>query len=196
MSDGGHDLVAVGASWGGLDALRRLLRALPPELGASVVVAQHRAPESHATAFRDLLGAATRLHVCEASDKERLDDGTVYLAPPDYHLLVDDERTLSLSIDEPVMWARPSIDVLFQSAAEAYRERCAAVVLTGANADGAAGLVRVHELGGAALVQDPELAERAEMPRAALAAVPTAHVGGLESLASTLIDLCGMRTTA
>lgn len=196
MSDGGRDLVAVGASWGGLDALRTLLGALPAELGAPVVVAQHRSPESHATALRDLLGAATRLHVCEAGDKERLERGKVYLAPPDYHLLVEDDLTLALSTDELVMWARPSIDVLFQSAAEAYRERCAAVVLTGANADGAAGLERVVELGGAALVQDPETALRAEMPRAALAAVPSAHVGGLDDLAATLVELCGTKATA
>ena len=196
MTDGGHDIVAVGASWGGLDALRRLLGALPAELGAPVVVAQHRSPESHPTVLRDLLGAATRLQVCEAGDKEVLEDGKVYLAPPDYHLLVEEEHTLALTTDELVMWARPSIDVLFQSIAEAYRERSAAVVLTGANADGAAGLERIAELGGAALVQDPETAERSEMPRAALAAVPDAQVGTLEELAAALVGLCGTKATA
>jgi two-component system chemotaxis response regulator CheB len=189
-------LVALGASWGGLDAIRTLLGRLPANLGAPIVVAQHRAAESHAYALRDILAAATRLHVREAADKDRLEDGTVYLAPPDYHLLVEEEGTLALSTDALVMWARPSIDVLFESAAEAYRERCAAVVLTGANADGAAGLARVAELGGAALVQEPANAERAEMPRAALAAVPSARVGELPELADALATLCGTKAIA
>lgn len=196
-----HELIAIGASWGGLDALRTLLGALPGDLAAPIVVAQHRAPESHPTAFRDLLDAATELTVCEAGDKDRLRDGTVYLAPPDYHLLIDQvlgdtAATVSLSTDEPVMYARPSIDVLFESAAEIYRERCAAVVLSGANADGAAGLARVRELGGAAFVQEPASAGRREMPEAALAAVPDAQVATLEGLARALAELCGTKTAA
>jgi two-component system chemotaxis response regulator CheB len=184
-------LVAVGASWGGLDAIRTIVSALPPDLDAAVVVAQHRAPESHPTALRDLLGAATRLHVCEAGDKDVLRAGTVYLAAPDYHLLVED-GTLALSVDEPVLYSRPSIDVLLQTAAESFRERCVGVVLTGANADGARGLARVVELGGLGIVQDPAGAERDEMPRAARAAVPEAHVVPLEEIASLLVDRCGL----
>src|SRR5262249_5144056 len=117
-----HDLVVVGTSWGGLDVLRRILPALPAELDAAIVIAQHRGPGSHPTALRDLLGAVTRLRVREAGDKDRLRAGTVYIAAPDYHLLVDGVG-LSLSTDEPVLYARPSIDVLFESAAESYRER-------------------------------------------------------------------------
>src|SRR5436305_3655866 len=114
----GH-LVAVGASWGGLDTLRTILQRLPAELDAALVVAQHRAPESHRTAFRDLLGVVTRLRVCEADDKDELHPGTVYVAAPDYHLLVEDDR-LALSTEGPVVFARPSIDVLFETAAESY----------------------------------------------------------------------------
>jgi len=187
----GHDLVVVGTSWGGLEVLRRVLPALPAELDAAVVIAQHRGPSSHPTAFRDLLGAVTRMNVREAGDKDALGRGTVYVAPPDYHLLVDRDG-LSLSTDEPVLYARPSIDVLFESAAESYRERCVGIVLTGANADGARGLARIAELGGASVVQDPGEAQRAGMPLAALAAVPGARVAAIGEIASLIVELCGV----
>lgn len=183
-------LVAVGASWGGLDALRRILGDLPADLNGAVAVAQHRAAETHPTALRDLLASVTPLTVCDAQDKDELRAGVVYLAPPDYHLLVDGQR-LGLSIDEPVAYSRPSIDVLLESAADAFRERCVGVVLTGANADGARGLARIASLGGSAVVQDPATAERDEMPLAALAAVPGARVAPLEQIPALLVELCG-----
>jgi two-component system chemotaxis response regulator CheB len=194
-ASGAHEIVAIGASWGGLDALRSLLGKLPGELDAAVLIAQHRAPESHPTAFRDLLGAVTRLTVCDAEDKQPLRRGVVFLAPPDYHLLVDGEH-LSLSTEAHVSFSRPSIDVLLESAAEAARERCVGVVLTGANDDGAAGLARIRELGGAAIVQDPATAERPEMPRAAVAAVPGAHVLPLDRIPGLLVTLCGTAKVA
>jgi two-component system chemotaxis response regulator CheB len=189
MSD--HRLIAIGASWGGLDVLRDVLQDLPAELNAAVVIAQHRSPESHPTAFRDLLGAVTRMHVREAGDKDEIRPGTAYIAAPDYHLLVD-PGSVSLSTDEPVRFARPSIDVLLETAAESYRERCVGVVLTGANDDGARGLARVVELGGTAIVQDPETAQRDEMPRAALRAAPSARVAAVAEIAPLLVDLCGV----
>lgn len=189
MSD--YRLVAIGASWGGLDVLRDVLRDLPAELNAALMIAQHRSPESHPTAFRDLLGAVTRLHVREAADKDEIQPGTAYIAAPDYHLLVD-PGAVSLSTDEPVLFARPSIDVLLESAAESYRERCVGVVLTGANDDGARGLARVVELGGMAIVQDPETAQRDEMPRAALRAAPSALVTPVAEIAPLLVNLCGL----
>jgi two-component system chemotaxis response regulator CheB len=189
MSDGRRELVAVGASWGGLEVLRTVLGGLPAGFRAAVVVAQHRSAGSHRTALRDLLGGVTPLQVCEADDKDALEAGTVYLAAPDYHLLVEGE-TLALSTDERVSYARPSIDVLLTSAAESYRERCVGVVLTGANADGARGLARVAELGGVAIVQDPESAERPEMPRAALQAVPEARVLTADEIAPALLEVC------
>ena len=195
MRETNGELVAMGASWGGLEALRAILRALPPELGAAVAVAQHRSPESARSGLRDLLGAATRLVVRDAEDKDELHAGTVYLAPPDYHLLVDG-RSLALSTDEPVQYARPSIDVLFTSAAEALRDRCVGVVLTGANADGARGLARIAELGGAAIVQDPDSAARPEMPRAALAAVPRARVALVGEIPGLIVEHCGVQTAA
>jgi two-component system chemotaxis response regulator CheB len=187
---GSCDLVAIGTSWGGLDALRVVLGGLPADLDACVVVAQHRGPDSHPTALRGLLGAVTALRVVDADDKLPLQRGVVFLAPPDYHLLVEGDH-LALSIDAHVSYSRPSIDVLLETAGEAFRERSAGVVLTGANADGAAGLARIAELGGAAIVQDPESSERAEMPRAALQAVPSARVLPLEAIAPALVQLCG-----
>jgi two-component system, chemotaxis family, protein-glutamate methylesterase/glutaminase len=192
--DRGH-LVAIGASWGGLDAMRTILHRLPAELAAPVVVAQHRSPSSHPTALRDLLRSATSLEVREASDKEALEAGTVYLAPPDYHLLVE-RGALALSTDEPELHSRPSIDVLFETAAEWYREGCVGVVLTGANHDGAKGLARIAELGGVAIVQDPDGADRAEMPRAALAAAPEARVASLDKIAELVTNLVGARAVA
>ena len=188
---GKHELVAIGASWGGLDVLRDILRHLPSELDAAVVIAQHRSPESHPTAMRDLLGAVTRLRVIEASDKDEIRPGTANIAAPDYHLLVEPGQ-MTLSTDEPVAYARPSIDVLFETAAESYRERLIGVVLTGANDDGARGLARVVELGGTAIVQDPETAQRDEMPLAALRKTPSARVTPVAGIAPLLVDLCGL----
>lgn len=196
MSDaGGHDLVAIGASWGGLDALRTLLRGLPASLDAAVVVAQHRGPGSHPTALRDLLGAVTAMTVCEAGDKDELRRGSVYIAAPDYHVLIED-GSIALAVDAPVLYARPSVDVLLESAAEAYLDRCVGVVLTGANDDGARGLRRVADHGGVTIVQDPASAVRPEMPRAALAAVPDARVAPVEEIAALVVELCGERVAA
>jgi two-component system, chemotaxis family, protein-glutamate methylesterase/glutaminase len=190
-TSGAHEVVAIGASWGGLDALRAILRDLPAELDAAVVIAQHRSPDSHPTAMRDLLGAVTRMRVIEAGDKDELRAGVAYIAAPDYHLLVE-PGLVTLSTDEPVLYARPSIDVLFETAAESYRERCIGVILTGANDDGARGLARVVELGGTAIVEDPETARRDEMPRAALRATPSARAIPVAEIAPLLVDLCGL----
>jgi two-component system, chemotaxis family, protein-glutamate methylesterase/glutaminase len=184
-----HDLVVIGASWGGLTALRLLLGGLPGSLGAAVAVVQHRAADADDT-LTEVLAAATELVICDAEDKQRLDPGHVFVAPPGYHLLVE-ESHFALSVEGPVAYSRPSIDVLFETAADAYRERCVGVILTGANNDGARGLAHVAALGGAALVQDPTMAERSEMPTAALRAVPTASVGSLQQLAAEIVDLCG-----
>jgi two-component system chemotaxis response regulator CheB len=184
------DLVVMGASWGGLAALRTVLGGLPSGFAAPVVVVQHRSAESHPTVFGELLGATTDLEVCEASDKRLLERGHVYLAPPDYHTLVEEDH-LALSMEGAVGYARPSIDVLFESAAEAGRERCLGVVLTGASDDGARGLARIAALGGIAIVQDPETAERSEMPRAALETVPGARVAVVEEIPVLLAALCG-----
>jgi len=185
------ELVAIGASWGGLQALERVLGALPADFGAAVVIAQHRQADADLSRLEQLLGAHCLLDVVEAEDKQPLVPGSVIVAPADYHLLVE-RGSVALSVDPPLNYSRPSIDVLFTSAADAYAERVAGVVLTGANADGADGLARIASRGGPAIVQDPATAERREMPDAALAATPGAKVMALEQIAALLIELVGV----
>jgi two-component system chemotaxis response regulator CheB len=167
----GYEVVAIGASWGGLHALRTVLAALPAGFAAAVVVAQHRMPKADDTLLSALLGSVTALPVREATDRAPLVAGEVLLAPPDYHLLVEPGE-VALNQDAQVQFSRPSVDVLFESLAASYRERAAGVILTGANEDGAAGLAEIRRRGGLAIVQDPADAERPEMPMAALAACP------------------------
>jgi two-component system chemotaxis response regulator CheB len=187
MSD--FDLVAIGTSWGGLDALSRLLPELPADFGAAVAVVQHRAPGSHGT-LEELLGGRTALEFVDLEDKTPVRPGCLYVAPADYHLLVEREGHFALSTEGRVQYSRPSADVLFETAADAYGERLAAVVLTGANADGAAGLVLVKAHGGTALVQDPEEAEMPSMPRAAIAAAEPDAVLPLAGIAEFLRARC------
>jgi two-component system, chemotaxis family, protein-glutamate methylesterase/glutaminase len=166
-----YELIVIGASWGGLRAVSELLGALPDDVDVPVVVAQHRRDAGEGLA--SLLATRTRFPVEDVEDKQPIERGRIYLAPPNYHLLIQ-PGWFSLSTDMHVHYARPSIDVLFESAAHAYRERVIGVILTGANEDGAAGLARVKELGGVAVIQDPSSAERHEMPGAALAATNAA----------------------
>jgi two-component system chemotaxis response regulator CheB len=164
-----YELIAVGASWGGMQAISTLLDGLRDHTEIAIAIAQHRHPDS-GRELRETLQLHTPLHVRDVEDKDTLEPGNVYLAPPDYHVLVERAGTLALSTDERVNYSRPSIDVLFESVADAYGERCIGIVLTGANNDGAAGLRRIKQLGGVAIVQDPRDAERPEMPAAAIAA--------------------------
>lgn len=186
------EIVAIGASWGGLHAVERVLESLPADFAAAVVIAQHRPADSGHQRLTQLLDARCALAVCEAEDKQALDAGTVLVAPADYHLFVE-HGSVALSLDPPLHFSRPSIDVLLGSAGDAYGERAAGVVLTGANADGAAGLARIAGRGGTAIVQDPDTAERREMPAAALAATPGARVMALEDIAALLTELAGTR---
>jgi two-component system chemotaxis response regulator CheB len=153
-----------------------------------VVVVQHRGMASPEAAMRQYLATRCALPVVEAEDKEPLHAGRVYLAPPDYHLLVED-GTLALSLEAPVAFSRPSVDVLFESAADSYGPDMAAVVLTGANADGSRGVVTVRDAGGLVLAQDPEEAERAEMPEAAIATGAVHEVHRLDRLATRLSEI-------
>jgi two-component system chemotaxis response regulator CheB len=188
-------LVVVGGSWGGLAAIERLLAPLTPGCDAAVVVVLHRGTQGLARGLEDVLSRALALPVIAVEDKEPLVPGRVYVAPADYHLLVE-EGELALSTEEPVRFSRPSIDVLFESAAEVYGARTIAVVVTGANDDGAAGARRIRAEGGTVLVQDPATAERAEMPRATIATGAAEVVAPIDELAELLADLVtpGART--
>lgn len=184
-------VVAVGCSWGGLDALSTLLEGLPADLPAAIVIVQHRMHRP--SDLGSLLGKHTSWTVCEAEDKEGLSPGRVYLAPPGYHLLVDGDR-FALSTEGPVRNSRPSVDVFFESVAEAYGPRVIGVVLTGANDDGAVGLSEIVRNGGTAIVQDPATAERAVMPEAALATGVDALVVPMPELSGTLTRVVQQRT--
>lgn len=185
QGEGRIDAIAIGASAGGVEALGILLGALPSRFVPAVFVVLHL-PADRGTVLPQLFGRRSARRVKEAEDKEPVMPGTVYLAPPDYHLLVESDRTLALSRDEPVHYSRPSIDLLFESAALAYRERLLAIVLTGASHDGAEGLKQVRECGGMAWVQDPGEATASVMPAAALAHAGADAVLALDKIAARL----------
>lgn len=173
--------VVIGASAGGVQALSQVLPALPVDFPIPVIVVVHIPPRRD-NALVDLFADKCRIPVKEAEDKEPLEPGTIYFAPSDYHLLVEAGGSLALSSDEPVNHSRPAIDVLFESAADAFGSELAGIVLTGANSDGAAGLRAICAVGGRGIVQDPASAEMATMPRAALAACPGSQAMKLEDI--------------
>ena len=184
-----YDLIAIGASWGGLRAVSTLLGGLSRDVDATIVLAQHRGSDAHRGILEELLQHHVERPVTEPDDKEPLERCHVYIAPADYHLLVEKGR-FALTTDSRVQHSRPSIDVLFESVATAYRERAIGIVLTGANADGAAGLAAIKHAGGVAIVQDPATAERRTMPDAAIAATVADAVLPLEEIPKFLYGLC------
>ena len=184
-----YELICIGASWGGLHAVGQVLRDIPPEVDQPIVVAQHRYADVLGGALPELLAYRTSRRVVDVDDKTAIERNHVYIAPPDYHLLVE-RGSFALSIDERVKYARPSIDVLFESAADAYGPAVVGVILTGANEDGAAGLARIKERGGVAVIQDPEGAERRTMPDAAIAATAADAVLPLQEIGKFIYGLC------
>jgi two-component system, chemotaxis family, protein-glutamate methylesterase/glutaminase len=182
------DAIAIGASAGGVDALSVLLPALPPGLQASLFIVLHL-PRERPSLLADIFAPKCALQVKEAEDKMRVEPGTVYFAPPDYHLLIDKGPQLALSIDELVHFSRPSIDVLFESAADIYAERLMGIILTGANEDGTAGLAAIHRSGGVTMVQEPESAQVPLMVLSALERTPVDFVLPLNDIAVLLQTL-------
>ncbi len=188
MSVAGPEIVVVGASAGGVEALTAVLQPLPAEYPLPVMVVLH-IPADRDSILPNLFQSKCRLRVKEAEDKEQIEGRTIYFAPPDYHLLIEADRRLSLSSEEPVHYSRPSIDVLFESAAQACGSQVLGVVLTGANSDGAAGLRAICDRGGIALVQDPDTAYASAMPTAARQLCPEASVYRLEEIATCLREV-------
>jgi len=179
------ELVAIGASAGGIDALFTLLADLPVPYPLPVVTVLHL-PEGRDSSLAGVFGRRLEREVREAQPHAPVEPGVFYFAPPGYHLLVDSDRTFSLSCEPPVLYSRPSIDVLLESVADAYGERAVALVLTGANNDGAHGLHCIKQAGGLALVQDPAEALYPAMPQAAIAAADPDYVLPLAGLRSVL----------
>lgn len=183
-------LIAIGVSAGGMKALSTLLPSLPGDYSIPLVVVQHLHPDSGNGYLAEYLDRHCRLKVKEADEKESIAPGNVYIAPADYHLLVERDRTFSLSKDPKVNYSRPSIDVLFETAAEACGPGLIGIVLTGASADGAKGLLAVKRNGGLTIVQDPDSAESKIMPQAAVALCGKVdHLLSLEEIAGLLISL-------
>lgn len=188
MSTSSAEAVVIGASAGALEALSAFLPTLPKDYPLPVMIVVHLPPDKNSV-MADLLKSKCKIDVREAEDKEPIRAATVYVAPPDYHLLVEPDKRLSLSSDDPVHFSRPSIDVLFESAADAYGPGLVGLVLTGGSSDGANGLRAVHQAGGRTLVQDPAKANVPLMPQAALEACPSARIMSLPEITTFLNHL-------
>lgn len=189
------EAVVVGSSAGGMHALKVLLSALPESFPVPIAIVQH-IDERSDTYLAECLSRCSAIRVKEAEDKETLARGTAYLAPAGYHLLIEPDGSFSLSVDEKVNYCRPSIDLLFESAADAFGRGLLGVILTGANSDGALGAKRILERGGLTIVQDPRTAESPFMPKAAIAAASVDYVTDLEQIAPLMIKLTARKAHA
>lgn len=181
-------IIVIGVSMGGVGALKQILGELPPDFPVPILIVQHLEPNS-GNALALLLDGLCPIHVKEADEQELPQPSTVYLAPPNYHLVVEPGGRLGLTVDPFVNYSRPSIDVLFETAAEAYGPDVVGVILTGAGYDGSRGLQRIREKGGLTIVQDPEDAVASSMPKQALAGVRADYVVPLAKLPQLLIEL-------
>ena len=177
--------VVIGASAGAIESLSLIFSLLRPDISVPIIVVIH-VPASKNLQLVSLLQSKSKLCLVEVEDKQNLLPGHIYIAPPDYHVLVEDEESLALSNEEQVNFSRPSIDVLFESAADIFADNLVGIVLTGANRDGTDGLVEILRLGGSAIVQDPDEAYAKIMPQTAIDECPTAMVMTLNNIADYL----------
>jgi two-component system chemotaxis response regulator CheB len=168
------EAVVIGGSAGAFEVLRKIVRSLPRSLSCPIVILIHL--PAHATGMADLFDADTPLRVKQAEDKEPIEPGTIYIAPPGYHLLIESHRAFALSTDAPVNFSRPAIDVLFETARDVYGPNLIGVLLSGASDDGAEGLHEIHRAGGTTIVQAPSSADLAIMPASALALFEPTHI--------------------
>ncbi len=182
------EAVVIGSSAGGIKALSTVLTALPSEFPLPIIIVQHLHPHSDSYLAR-ILDSKCELKVKQADEKETIANGVVYLAPPNYHLLVEEDRSFSLSIEGPVNFARPSVDVLFETAVYAYRDKLIGIILTGANNDGNFGVKQIKQIGGYVIVQEPASAEADAMPKAAIAAAKVDKILPLEQIGPYLLQL-------
>jgi len=193
-----YEAIVIGVSSGGMNALNYIFSTLPADFSIPIIIVQHVSARSD-NEWINLLNNKSNLTIKEADEKEKIacpteqsfgrETGKVYIAPANYHLLIEKDRTFSLTIDELVNFARPSIDVLFESAAEAYKNKLIGIVLTGANNDGAKGIKRIKECGGLAVIQDPETAESSTMPASAIAVIKPDYILSLEKIIELLIKI-------
>ena len=159
-----YEAIVIGVSSGGMNALNIIFSALPENFSIPIIIVQHLSARSDSQWIK-LLNKKSSLEIKEADEKEKIEAGIIYIAPPNYHLMIEKDKKFSLTIDQRVNFARPSIDVLFESAAEAYKNKLIGMVLTGSNNDGTKGIKRIKECGGLIIIQDPKTAESAYMPK-------------------------------
>ena len=184
----GADVVVIGASAGGLSALSVLLAGLPADFAAAILIVQHLAPQ-HKSLLAEILARISLMPVKQAQEGEAVEPGKVYIAPPDRHLLVSSDRTLTLSQSELVHFLRPSVDLLFESVATCYKARAIAVVLTGTGSDGSMGVRAIKKMGGTVIAQDEQSSQSFGMPRAAIKTGEVDLVLPLDQIASVLVTL-------
>ena len=190
-----YEAIVIGISAGGMNVMKIMATCLPADFNIPIIVVQHLSPHSNQE-WISLLNAKSNLAIKEADEKEKIEKGHVYIAPPNYHLLIERSKTFSLSIDERVSFARPSIDVLFESAAEAYQNKLIGIILTGANNDGTNGMKRVKKYGGLTLVQEPGSAEYACMPASVITEMQVDHILPLNDILNLLIKISDNQTVS
>lgn len=182
-----YDAIVIGASAGGLYAMTRILESLPGDYPIPVIVVQHRSKDER-NLLEEVLQQRCRIRIKQVDEKELIQGGFVYFAPPDYHLLIEHDGTFSLSYDPPVNYSRPSIDVLFESAAEVFKDKLAGIILTGANKDGSGGIKKISLQGGTTIAQQPETADYPEMPRSAINTGYIKHIMTPDAIGKFLLD--------
>ena len=186
-----YKAVVISASAGGMETLSSILTRLPSNFAVPILIVQHLSPESDGYMAK-YLNEKSDIIVKEADDKEKIVPGTVYIAPPNYHLLIEKDETLSFTVENKVNYARPSIDVLFETAADLYQDALIGIILTGANSDGSKGLKKIKEMGGLAIVQDPDTALVKSMPKAAIKETNVDYILSVDKITDKLIELVGL----
>lgn len=180
--------VVIGGSAGAIDILTDLIPSLPKDFPLPIMVVVHLPADKHSI-VAELLNEKSDVTVTEARDKEHLEPGHVYVAPPDYHLLAERDGSISLSVEERVLYSRPSIDVLFETASDAYQEKLLGILLSGANEDGARGMRMISDNEGIVIVQDPSEAQSKTMPKSAIRKVPNAQIKTVSEISKYLCEI-------
>ncbi len=183
-----YGAIVIGVSAGGLNAVSFILKKLPADFQLPIIIIQHRNTDQREL-LEDILQEKCKMKLKQADEKEKIKDGVIYIAPPDYHLLIENDFTFSLSSDARVKYSRPSIDLLFESASYVYRERLVGIILTGANNDGSDGIIRISKYGGETVAQNPEEAEFPFMPKAAIETGCVKHIFSLADIQKYLLKI-------
>ena len=183
-----YEAIVIGASSGGMNAIKMIAKHLPLNFSIPIIMVLHLSPQSNGQ-WISFLNVEGNIKIKEADEKERPEPGVIYVAPPNYHLLIEKDKTFSLTIDERVNFARPAIDVLFESAAEVYKSALIGIVITGSNNDGTKGIKKIKENGGLVVVENPQTAESSFMPASAIAAAKADHILPLEDIIKLLINI-------